>query len=49
MTPPFPTQKNIVETTIHRVVIAFRDLDEAVARYESLFVARFVKTGAAVA
>jgi hypothetical protein len=49
MTLPLPTQENVVETTIHRVVIAFRDLDEAVVRYESFSGAGFVKTGAAVA
>jgi catechol 2,3-dioxygenase-like lactoylglutathione lyase family enzyme len=49
MTRSLPPTENIVKTTIHRVVIAVRDLDEAVARYESLFGARFVRTGAAVA
>ena len=38
-----------MRTKLHRVVIAVKDLDEAVARYERLFGATFVRTAAAVA
>jgi len=38
-----------VKAALHRVVVAVRDLDSAVPRYEKLFGARFVRTGAAVA
>jgi catechol 2,3-dioxygenase-like lactoylglutathione lyase family enzyme len=38
-----------MKTKLHRVVIAVKDLDEAVPRYERLFGATFVRTAEAVA